>query len=114
MREAPSVILINELLEKGAIVKVYDPVAMDNAKKILANKNNIIWCQNEFEAAKDVDAIALLTEWKQFRRIDMEIISKIMKGQVLFDGRNQYHPKEINKKGLDYIGIGLPPHYVKK
>lgn len=110
MREAPSLTLIELLLKKGAVLRLYDPVAMQNAKKLLKNEKNIVWCKDELHAAKGSDAIALLTEWKQFRLLDFDPIKKNMKQAVFFDGRNQYHPAEMQKKGFKYIGIGVPDH----
>ncbi len=108
MRDAPSLILIKKLLAKKVKLKLFDPVAMENAKKLLSGEKNITWCKDEFEAAKDTDAIALLTEWKQFRLLDFVPIKKSMKGKAFFDGRNQYHSEEMKNKGFDYVGIGLP------
>lgn len=108
MREAPSLTLIEYLLKKGAIVKLYDPVAMPMAKQLIKNHANIIWCKDEFDAAKDADAITLLTEWKQFRHIDFDPIITTMKRLVFFDGRNQYQSLEMKKKGFDYLGVGVP------
>ena len=108
MREAPSLSLIEYLLKKGAILRLYDPVAMPIAKKIIKNHENIIWCKDEFEAAKNADAITLLTEWKQFRHVDFNPLSTKMKKPVVFDGRNQYKGHEMKKHGFDYIGVGVP------
>lgn len=108
MREAPSVVLINLLLNEGAKLRLYDPVAMDNAKKVLKSHKNLIWCKSEVHAAEGSDAIALLTEWKQFRLLNFDPIKRKMNGAVFFDGRNQYHPHEMQKKGFKYIGIGVP------
>jgi UDPglucose 6-dehydrogenase len=111
MREAPSVTIIKDLSEKGAILRLYDPIAMDNAKKLLENHQNLTWCTSEAEAAEGSDAIALLTEWKQFRLINFKPIQDTMKGTAFFDGRNQYKPEEM--KNFDYIGIGVPDHILK-
>ena len=108
MREAPSLTLIKDLLEQNASLKLYDPIAMKNAKIILGDHPQITWCQNEIEAAEDVDALVLLTEWKQFRLLDFQEILKRMKGKAFFDGRNQYIPEEMTKKGFDYFCIGRP------
>lgn len=112
MREAPSLTIIRDLCEKGAFLRLYDPIAMENAKKLLKDLNNLTWCASEAEAAKDSDAIALLTEWKQFRLINFKPIQKAMKGIAFFDGRNQYNPGEM--QGFNYIGIGVPDHIVEK
>ncbi|MBU6382969.1 MAG: UDP-glucose/GDP-mannose dehydrogenase family protein [Verrucomicrobia bacterium] len=108
MREAPSIAFIEDLLREGARLKVFDPIAMPNARKIFAKNPNIEWCTDEFDAAQNADAIALLTEWKQFRLVDFNPVRKSMKGLAFFDGRNQYKPLDMKNKGFDYIGIGVP------
>jgi UDPglucose 6-dehydrogenase len=108
MREAPSLSFIATLLERGAKLRLFDPVSMENAKRIFANHPAITWCSDEFEAAFEADAIALLTEWKQFRWVDFRPIKAHMRGAAFFDGRNQYKPKEMVTKGFDYIAIGVP------
>jgi UDPglucose 6-dehydrogenase len=111
MREAPSLILIRRLLRKGAFVRLYDPVAMQRAKMLLKKSPQITWCRNEFEAADGTDAIALVTEWKQFRFVDFNQILPKLKGKVFFDGRNQYAAKEMAAKGFDYFSIGQAPAF---
>lgn len=106
MREAPSLVLIRQLIDAGASLRLYDPVAMDNAKKCLPAAADIVWCSDELDAALDADAVALLTEWKQFRFLDFTALKGRMKGQAFFDGRNQYVPHEMAKRGFDYISIG--------
>ncbi|NGX63526.1 MAG: UDP-glucose 6-dehydrogenase [Candidatus Anoxychlamydiales bacterium] len=108
MRGAPSITFINQLLDKGAKLRLFDPIAMHNAKKLFQEHKNIIWCRDEQHAAEGSDAIALLTEWKQFRFLNFTPIKKMMKTPLLFDGRNQYHPQDMQKKGFKYIGIGMP------
>ena len=105
MREAPSLVLIEALLEAGASLRLYDPEAMANAQKIIGIRPNVIWCENEELCADGVDALTLVTEWKQFRHLDFEKIEC----RVLFDGRNQYRPQEMAVRGFDYISIGQPP-----
>jgi UDPglucose 6-dehydrogenase len=107
LREAPSLDLIQELLDQGALLRLYDPVAMLKAKNFLSHPN-ITWCQNEYEAAEKADAIALVTEWKQFRFVDFEEILTKMQGRAFFDGRNQYKRHEMKAKGFSYYGIGVP------
>lgn len=108
MREAPSLSLIKELVEKGAKLRVYDPVAMSKAKDLLKGLKNITFCKDEFDATKEADAIALVTEWKQFRLVNFDPVKTNMKNRAFFDGRNQYNPLEMQKKGFHYIGIGVP------
>lgn len=108
LREAPSLNLIETLLAEGAILKLFDPVAIPNAKKVLKGKRDILFCQDEYEAATGAHAIALVTEWKQFRFVDMTKIGALVADKVFFDGRNQYQPHEMLKKGFTYFGIGVP------
>lgn len=108
MREASSLMLISELLKHGTILRVFDPVAMDKAKAILYDQPCIIWCQNEMEVADGADALVLMTEWKQFRFMNFETILSKMNGNVFFDGRNQYLPEEMMRRGFHYISIGRP------
>lgn len=108
IRQAPSLELIQSLLDHGATLRLYDPAAMDNAKKILAPLPQISWCSDEIEAATGADAIALVTEWKQFRFVDFSKILPKMNSAVFFDGRNQYRPAEMQAKGIHYVGIGTP------
>ncbi len=108
IREAPSLTLIRELHAEGAILKLYDPVAMKNTRNIFSGWDNLFFCQNERDAAIGADAIALVTEWKQFRNVDFEKLLPNMKGRALFDGRNQYRSLEMQEKGWDYFGVGIP------
>jgi len=110
MREAPSLTLIHELLSAGCYLRLFDPIAIPNAKKILGNSPAITWCNSEHEASEGAHAIALLTEWKQFRLVDFHPIRAHMQGAAFFDGRNQYKPNDMKLKGFDYIAIGIPDH----
>jgi UDPglucose 6-dehydrogenase len=104
MREAPSVVIINNLLRAGARVNAHDPVAMDEAKKIF--KNRITLFKDGYEALRDADALAVVTEWNEFRTPDFKKMKKMMKKQVIFDGRNIYNQEEMKKLGFTYYGIG--------
>jgi UDPglucose 6-dehydrogenase len=108
VREAPALKLIEELLASGAHLHLYDPVSMDKASVLLPQTQQVKWCENEYEAAQDADAVALVTEWKQFRFVDFGEILKRMQGRAFFDGRNQYKRHEMCAKGFDYFGIGQP------
>lgn len=105
MREAPALVLIEELLKQGAVLRVYDPVAMPKAKSLF-NDPRIHFCKDEYDAAEGAHAIALVTEWKQFRFADFEKIFPSMQKKVFFDGRNQYKKQEMHAKGFEYFGIG--------
>lgn len=105
MREAPSLVIIRHLLEAGAQVKAYDPVAMEEAKHMIGNK--ITYTNDEYEALDGVDAMILATEWPEFRFPDFSKIEKLMKGKVIFDGRNIYDAQDLREKGFSYYGIGI-------
>ncbi len=105
MREAPSLDLIPMLLEAGHTVQVHDPVAMDNAKKIV--EGDIKWNESITETIQGADAVIVLTEWDEFRGIDLKKMNELMKGKDLFDGRNIYDPNEVKEAGLTYYGIGI-------
>jgi UDPglucose 6-dehydrogenase len=107
MREAPSLDLINQLLQEGAHLRLFDPVAIPKAQKLLEHPR-IVWCETPIDAVKGAHAIALMTEWKQFRLVDFKPIKDCMKGIAFFDGRNQYKPLDMKNRGFDYISIGVP------
>ncbi len=104
MREAPSLVLIDALIDAGAKVQAYDPVAMHEAKHLLKGKAELK--DDAIAAAKNADAIVLVTEWPEFRLPNWEVICKIMKQNVMFDGRNIYHRKDLVKIGFTYYCIG--------
>jgi UDPglucose 6-dehydrogenase len=106
MREAPSIVIINKLIEAGAKIKAYDPVAMKQAKKVFENIEAIEYCKGNYEALENADAILLVTEWFQFRYPDFNKMKALLKEPVLFDGRNQYNPTEMNELGFTYYSIG--------
>lgn len=103
MREAPSVDIIKKLQINGANIKAFDPEAMENAAGIL---KNVIYCKNPRETAKDADAILILTEWNEFKQLDLGELKKLMKDKYIFDGRNIYDPIKVKNLGFIYKGIG--------
>ncbi|RZJ20271.1 MAG: UDP-glucose/GDP-mannose dehydrogenase family protein [Acinetobacter sp.] len=107
MREAPSLILIDELLKAGATVLAYDPIAMEEAKHF-ADKR-VIFVKDAIDAVKGAEALLLVTEWAEFRLPDWDKIKSVMNGRVVFDGRNIYQADEIVAEGFTYYGIGLQP-----
>lgn len=108
MREAPATVIIRALIAAGAKVRAFDPVAMNEAKRILGNLEGFILCSDEYEALKGADAMLLITEWRQFRYPDFKRIKAELKEAVIFDGRNQYEPKALREMGFTYYGIGRP------
>jgi UDPglucose 6-dehydrogenase len=105
MREAPSLVIIEKLIEAGAVVRAYDPIAMEETHRRIGDK--ITYCKDMYEAVIDADALALLTEWKQFRMPSWSIIRKAMRNHVVVDGRNIYDPQELQDNGFTYSRIGL-------
>ena len=104
MREAPSLVLIDLLLNSGCTVKVYDPVAMEECRRRIGDK--VIYCRDKYEAVVDADALLLVTEWKEFRVPSWEVLRKTMKEQVVVDGRNIYDVEELRFEDFVYYKIG--------
>jgi UDPglucose 6-dehydrogenase len=112
MREAPSVVIANLLLEAGAHVRAYDPVAMEEAKHQLGDR--ITYCQSDMEAVQGADALALITEWSEFRVPNWTKVGEALKNKVVFDGRNLYRGEVLTENGYDYYGIGMGEKIVEK
>ena len=106
MREASSRVLIAELLARGATVTAYDPVAMDEARRIFGDESRIAYAENPDAALVGADALAIVTEWKEFRSPDFARIAGTLKTPVIFDGRNLYEPAVVRESGIDYQPIG--------
>lgn len=104
MRDAPSIFIIEKLIEAGFKITAYDPVAVDNGRLLLPG--DVKFTANAYSAAKDADAVAVLTEWSEFKQIDLVKLAKNMKQMVLFDGRNIYDPETVKKLGFTYYGVG--------
>ncbi len=104
MRFAPSITIIEALVSSGARVVTYDPVAIANAKKVLPA--SVVYVQSPYAAVQDADAVAVLTEWNEFRQLDMVKLAKGLKERVLFDGRNIYDPQTMKDLGYTYYGVG--------
>ena len=104
MREAPALVVIEKLLEAGATVVAYDPVAVPEARRRLGDR--IEYALDMYDTAVDADAIALMTEWKQFRVPSWNVLHKVMRGNIIVDGRNIYDPAELAEEGFEYHCIG--------
>ena len=113
MREAPSRRVIAELLGEGAKVRVYDPVAMDEARRIYGECDGIYYALNPEDAVKGSDALVVLTEWLVFRSPDFDMIKRDLSHPVVFDGRNIYNPEFMEQLGFTYYSIGRPPRGVQ-
>ena len=108
MREAPSLVLIADLLARGASIRAYDPVAVHEAQRVLGRNPRISFATTPMEALDGADALAIVTEWKEFRSPDFDAIKAKLKTPVIFDGRNLYDPAVPRKAGLEYFAIGRP------
>lgn len=108
MREATSIILINELIARGAVVKVYDPKAMQEAQQFyLKDTPNLLYAKNKYDALENCDCMVLVTEWKEFRSPDFLEIKERLKTPIIFDGRNQYNARRLKELGFTYYQIGV-------
>jgi len=103
MRFAPSIDIIKTLQNEGAKIKAFDPEATEKAKDVL---KNIVYCKNPYEVAKDADCLAILTEWDEIKKVDLKKIKKLLRHPIIIDGRNIFEPKQMEKLGFIYKGIG--------
>ncbi|WP_299616626.1 UDP-glucose/GDP-mannose dehydrogenase family protein [Pelagibius sp.] len=105
MREAPSLEVVPALQAAGAVVRAFDPEGMEQASPLLAN---VQWCQNAYEAMTDADAVVILTEWNEFRALNLDRVKAVMKAPVMIDLRNIYKPGDMLAAGFDYSSVGRP------
>ncbi len=103
MRESPAIKIIQQMQEHGAKIRAFDPVATEEAKKDLPD---IEYAENEYDAIKDADALVIITEWNQFRALDMEKVKSLLKEPKIADLRNIYEPEDMRKLGFEYVGVG--------
>lgn len=107
MREAPSIVIIKELAKLGAKISAYDPAAINNARFYL---NDILdYASDQYDALKEADALLILTEWNEFRNPDFDLIAKLLKSKIIFDGRNVFEPDKMRELGFSYLSIGRQP-----
>jgi len=106
MRDAPSRVLLEALIEAGATVQAYDPEAIEEAQRIYGNKAGLSYSQSPVDALKGADALAIVTEWKQFRSPDFDLLNTSLTDKVIFDGRNMFEPAIVSRSGLQYYAIG--------
>ncbi|MBN2459955.1 UDP-glucose/GDP-mannose dehydrogenase family protein [Candidatus Woesearchaeota archaeon] len=104
IREAPSLTVIDQLLKEDAVVRAYDPEAMEPASNFF--KKGVVFCKNGYDAVEGADALIILTEWDEFREPDFEKMKSVMKQPIIIDGRNIYEPAEVEKLGFRYKGVG--------
>lgn len=110
VRESPALVLIESLVEAGAKVKAYDPIASEGARHAMPpawfQSGKVALAEHQYDALKGADALALVTEWKPFRNPDFETMKRVMRMPIIFDGRNQYDPGQVRGLGFEYFGIG--------
>jgi UDPglucose 6-dehydrogenase len=106
MREASSRRLLQQLWESGARVRAYDPEAMHEARRVFGDRDDLVLCDSAADALQGADALAVVTEWKQFRSPDFASLLATLRDRVVFDGRNLYEPADVESAGLAYYGIG--------
>jgi len=103
IRKSPAIDIVKLLIKEGAYIRCFDPLAIDNTKKILPS---LTYCQDEYDTARNSHALVILTEWNQFRNLDLSKIKKLLKTPVLLDLRNIYDPKKAKSLGFVYEGVG--------
>ncbi len=106
MRDAPAITIIRDLLEEGVTVKAYDPIAMENAKRIFVKEKELTFVKDSYEAVKGTDLCIIVTDWNEFKELDLAKVKKLMKSPNLIDGRNIYSPEKAKELGFAYIGVG--------
>lgn len=106
MRDAPSRVIVAELFRRGATVTAYDPVAMNEARRIFADEPRLRYVERPMAALEGADALVIVTEWKEFRSPDFEAIRQALRHPLIFDGRNMYDPAVMRRLGIDYHGMG--------
>ena len=106
MREAPSIYVIKELIERGAKINAYDPKATNEAQKYYLKGLDVKYFEFKYDAVKDTDALIILTEWKEFRSPNFKKLTSLLKNKIIFDGRNIYSNLKLETKGWEYQQIG--------
>ncbi len=109
IRESPALDVIGRLLEAGATVTAYDPAAMAHAQELLPASSNLHYADSIYEAAKDADAVLILTDWKEFAEIDLDRLNQAVRFPIVIDGRNLYKPKKMLEHGFTYLSVGRSP-----
>jgi UDPglucose 6-dehydrogenase len=103
MRESPAIEIIESMKKRGAKVRAYDPVAMDEAKHCI---DGIDFATDEYDAIRDADALVIITEWNQFRALDMQRVKELLRSPKIADLRNIYEPADMRELGFEYVGVG--------
>jgi UDPglucose 6-dehydrogenase len=111
IRESPAIEVIRKLLEAGAQITAYDPAAMERAKEVLPASETLSYAADIYAAAKDADAVLILTDWKEFAEIDLARLNQAVRLPIVIDGRNLYQPRQMHDHGFTYVSMGRPASY---
>jgi UDPglucose 6-dehydrogenase len=115
IRESPAIELVQMLLAEGCSIKAFDPAAIGRAEQVLPAGPNIQYVADAYAAAKDVDALLILTDWAEFGRLDLEALNRMMRYPIIIDGRNLYDPEVMLESGITYFSVGRPTkHHVRE
>jgi UDPglucose 6-dehydrogenase len=114
VRESPALDIITRLLKAGANVAAYDPAATERAREVVPPSGNMIYTGDLYEAAKDADALVILTDWKEFASIDLERLKQTLRFPIVIDGRNLYQPQQMLDHGFTYVSVGRPVNYQRQ
>ena len=105
VRESPSLVILPGLMERGATVRAFDPAGMDEARRVL---DGVVWCRDPYDAMTDAHALVILTEWNEFRALDLARVRRLLKTPLIVDLRNIYDPAEVAAAGFRYVSVGRP------
>jgi UDPglucose 6-dehydrogenase len=111
IRDSPAIVVIKKLLEAGTTITAYDPAAMERAKAVLPPSEKMQYAADLYEAAKDADAVLILTDWKEFGKIDLVRLNQAVRFPIVIDGRNLYKPQQMQDHGFTYVSVGRPARY---
>jgi len=106
IREASSIRIIRELVKEGAALRIYDPKAMDNMKEIFPPSAQVAYCEGPYQAAQDANALLVVTEWEEFRALDLGRVRELMANPIIVDGRNMFDPVAVRGLGFEYYPVG--------
>ena len=111
IRDSPAIVVIKKLLEAGTTITAHDPAAMERAKAVLPPSEKMHYAADLYEAAKDADAVLILTDWKEFGKIDLVRLNQAVRFPIVIDGRNLYKPQQMQDHGFTYVSVGRPARY---
>jgi len=111
IRDSPGIEVIKKLIEAGATVTAYDPAAMERSKAVLPPSDKMHYADDVYEAARDADAVLILTDWKQFAKLDLVRLNQAVRFPIVIDGRNLYKPQTMQEHGFTYVSVGRPASY---